>query len=305
MAGADNDFGKDTLIPAPWRQPIDPATLDSLRHNNHPREAQPGSDARAAAPNVPLDRNRTLTLTYGDHFFDERLKDAKDILEIKNLPARVGIKSWMDDKGLYFWFENGDDNKAHHYIPDGMQAITVNQQRKDVDQMRVETYLAMQVPEAAGLKFPPLNQNTSAKAYGTAMTSLSEEMITKTGTALAKGAADYPDNPYFRLNLAELLVADAVKPVQALVASGNHLETIDLNNTISQVRLQQAQEQLALAHEAAQRSGNPFAVYQAQRSQVLLAALPAVLQALPQLELPPAGPVRVMPYQDQFHPPRR
>jgi hypothetical protein len=306
MAGADNTFGSNDLTPPAWRQrELDPATIDALRHNA-PRDTQPGADARAASPNVPLDRSHgTMVLTYGDPYFDQRLaQGGKDTLEIKNLPARVGIKSWADNKGLFFWFENGDDNKAHHYIPDGMQSITVNQQRKDVDQMRAETYLGMHVPDAAGLKFPPLNQNTSAKAYGTALSGLSHDMITKVGTAMAQGAAEYPDNPYFRLNMAELLAADAVKPVQALIASGNRPDYIDLNNTISQLRLNQAAEQLALALAAAQRSGNPFAVYQAQRSQVLLQALPAVLQALGSLELPPTGPTPVMPYRDQFSPPR-
>lgn len=124
----DNTNNPDLTIYDLWGNTRD------TRANTPPQFA----DALAQAP--PTDRSRVrsdstgaasdrLELRYGDPNFDAQLaRTDYKILKITGIPKDVQVKGWADDKGFFFWFKNGHDNKAHHHMPRNLQYIEVDVQ---------------------------------------------------------------------------------------------------------------------------------------------------------------------------------
>lgn len=207
------------------------------------------AQAEATSPVV----NDKLEIGYNDPNFDHYLSRSDyKTLKINGLPEGVKLKEWVDDKGYFFWFENGSDNKAKHYMPNNLEKIEIQatvdkrglqekpQVRSAVD-LRVsanEGYLAKtakanidKMPEGTAAEKAVKDnakkwaeQNTGFRsrqngshplnALNRAVSLASGMQSLDTLEPLVREAADAnPHNPYLRLQLADIYLGQSLKPV--------------------------------------------------------------------------------------------
>ena len=185
------------------------------------REVAGNAKNFSAQPNV---RDNILTLHFGDPGLDRQLSAAANYNTIvMDTPPGVSVRHWVDDKGYYFWFQNGNDNGAHHYFPAFAKQITVNGKAFDLEaqQLKVnETYAA----QAGG--FQNYAKNSNAIDFASRLSKLpaqSLDVMEKNLTQSVKNST----NPYFKIYLADIYLAQAMQPViqQARVSP-----SVDVNN---------------------------------------------------------------------------
>jgi hypothetical protein len=256
-------------------------------------------------PHDEMTSEKALTLYYGDMNFDANLARAGkdyDSLQINGMPAKAQLKTWADNRGLYFYFDGGLDGKSHHYIPEGLKSISLNGSRKDVDDMAVDTYLAMRNSDSNQLDFSPVNGQTNPLSYAFRMTKAPDDMLHRNLAALEQGIKDFPNNPYMHMRLADMLTWDAMTSIRDAAQAG--ATRLDLNNGFTMPKIEKAQNEARTAGELARQQGELLAEVQAQLRHNMLMQLPSSLQA--ESATPhQIGPSTVQPYKNPFQPQRR
>lgn len=289
------------------RQPGQPAgARDNTRVTD--KAAQPG--------------NGTIELSYTDPQFDKKLWSGNyNTLRIKDLPAGVQVSSWVDNNGFFMWFKGGNDNKAHHYLPPGLKTIEVGNYTQNVDEMRIQASLSsIQEADRAKQGFTAVNERTNPLDFAKRMGGLGAEHLAMQEKALRQAADASPNNPYFRIYLSDILVAQAFKPIMDQVAGG--ATRVDLNTPYTQQKLKEAAQEAVKAEQVARQYGGarypnvemmpglfPFnlnrysynpdlywsgALYQGYRREVQIKLLQTYIQQFSSVELPPALPGRSM-----------
>jgi len=193
--------------------------------------------------------NHTLTLSMFDKDFDAKLQTAArnnpqdfDKLKITDIPANVKVNYWQDPKGLFVWFENGPDGAKKHYLPPNLLNIELPQQTKTVEAIRLDVNRNYAAATFSNLQTfdrsfnPSYDGGASSLKYFASMSRLGDDALLKQETAL-RDAAKTSDNPYYKIYLADVLTAAAVKPIiNDFLKNG----TADLNNPVTLRKLDEA-----------------------------------------------------------------
>lgn len=191
---------------------------------------------KSAAPTDKVLREAVdgvLTVDFGEKDFDKIIAQKNyHTLRIKGLPKDVEPRSWMDDKGIYFWFKkvpNGasPDDKAPHYFPSNCQKILIDiwdgkqykPYEKLADELRVSAVQAY-LQEQNKVGFASYTNATNPLKYVERMAQISAKALELEEKLLREAAAGSPHNPYFRIYLADVLTAQAAKPIAEAIAQG-------------------------------------------------------------------------------------
>jgi hypothetical protein len=288
-------------------------SFDSLtRQQQRPGDrVQPGAD-RTARPG-------SIELSYNDPNFDQKLwQSGATSLKINDFPRQgVAISSWVDDKGFFIWYQGGNDNKKPHYLPGSLKQIEVNGVVQNVDEMKIQASLsAAQEADRSRTGFTSFNERTDPLTFAKRMGGLGWDQLQMQEKALAQAAKDSPNNPYFRLYLADIKVAEAFKPIIDQVSGGG--SRIQLDTPFTRQKLEEARQEALQAEKIAQQVGgarypnlqlmpqlNPFflnpahynpdlywsgALYQGYRREAQIRMLQHYIQQFSNVELPPILP---------------
>ncbi len=225
--------------------------------------------------------NRALQLSINDKDFDLKLTYAAknkpqefDKLKINDIPADVKVNYWQDPKGLFVWFENGPDNAKKHYLPGNLQNIELTNQTKTVESIRLDVNRNYAAATFSNLQNfdrnfnPAYDGGASSMKYFASMAQLGDAALLKQ-EAVLREAAKTSDNPYYKIYLADILTAAAVKPViNDFLRTG----TADLNNPTTLRKLDEAISVLDAAYRDS--DGKLKAVNQYPRQNVYSPAMP-------------------------------
>lgn len=283
------------------------------------------ASAKVSDAAIPKPVRGVLELEYGDPNFDKAIQQ-KDYhtLKIKGLPEGVELKPWVDTGGYFFWFKNGNDSRAHHYFPANVQTVQIEvftgkhykPYVKPAEELRISAAQgALYEENKSG--FSSYDNRTHPYRYAEKMSEVADKALDLQEKALREGAAASPRNPYFRIYLADILLARAVKPVIEGVKAG---KDIKFDNDETMKRINEAIEELKKAEEITYKYGdvkkgpnlqlqrplspfglNPYyynpdfywsgAAYQAFQRRVTLEAVKTLIRSgALKIELPPALP---------------
>ncbi|MBZ0188211.1 MAG: hypothetical protein K8F91_18320 [Candidatus Obscuribacterales bacterium] len=272
------------------RKPTDngtrPATPAESRDTNRPAEiVQSPSDRQTAAPvdatveldfkNIDATQGRLNTL-----FFDK--------IVINNLHKDVRISHWADDSGHFFFFKPGSgvastDKGTHYELRDGTKVpkghfyyspyatkLTVadqpgapggtqdlTQQRAAVDtayqQSTGKPHKAYEAYERNYKSFASLNRGGDPIGYMRNVAGLGDKALSQQ-TQMLEELAKTSTNPYVKIYLADMYVAQAMLPIIKPLTSGqgfsmNSPDIIRLNNPETIRKLDQAIEVLKSVRE--------------------------------------------------------
>jgi hypothetical protein len=265
----------------------------------------------------------TIELSYNDPQFDQKLWNGNySTLRIKDYPQNgVAISSWVDNNGFYMWYKGGADNRKPHYLPPGLKTIEVNNYTQNVDEMRIQASLSsIQEADRAKQGFTAVNERTNPLDFAKRMGGLGAEQLAMQEKVLRQAADASPNNPYFRLYLSDVLLAQAFKPIMDQVANGS--SRVDLNTPYTQQKLTEAAQEAVKGERIAQQYGGvrypnmtampgmfPFylnqhsynpdlywsgALYQGYRREAQIKLLQGYIQQFSSVELPPIVPGRSM-----------
>ncbi|HEY9715548.1 MAG TPA: hypothetical protein V6C72_18890 [Chroococcales cyanobacterium] len=306
--------------PSPFLQSI----LQSPEFGKNPvidATKNPAFDATEAQ----VAKTGVLTLRYGDPNMDRELSLNNYKSVSIDLPQGVTLKHWVDQNGYFFWFQGGNDNSMRHYYSPSAETLSVNGQQTNLEAQRLKISEAY-AGQAGG--FQSLTGSMQPIKYFENMSNLSVGALQTLQNALQQEAYT-SNNPYFKIYLADVYVAQAMQPiVQQVMNSG----TASLNNPQTLGKIDSA---IALLKQAEKDSANglspygdvppypsmgsglmplsPYAIYgggygyypnyygywggsldQARYRETALTVFRNLIasNALPQIELPPALPAR-------------
>ncbi len=142
-------------------------------------------------------------LKYGDADFDRKLVEGYKRVKITGLPPGVKLRHWADEKGYYFWFENGNDNKRRHYYSSNLFELEIGGQKQNVDLERLKVNQAL-VSRQSGLPsgFGSMTRRTRDLDYGDVMiyaarmSRISADVL-NTQERILREHASSSTNPYF------------------------------------------------------------------------------------------------------------
>lgn len=223
------------------------------------------ADVPARVTDAPVRKpvNGVLELEYGEAGFDKSLAQTDyHTLKIRGLPDNVQLKTWVDNKGYLFWFENGNDKNACHYFPSNLKTVQIDVWNgkqfkpyfKPADELRisaVQGVMAEQRKDQTG--YSSFDNKTHPYRYAERMSALADAQLALQEKALREGAEASPTNPYFRIYLADILMAKALKPVLEAVKAGRDAK-LDNPETISNI--DQALVELGKARVIARQYGD-------------------------------------------------
>mgnify|MGYP000735614535 CR=1 FL=1 len=225
--------------------------------------------------------DRALQLSINDKDFDLKLSYAAknrpqefDKLKINDIPANVKVNYWQDPKGLFVWFENGPDNAKKHYLPGNLQNIELTNQTKTVESIRVDVNRNYAAATFSNLQNfdrsfnPAYDGGASSLKYFASMSQLGETALLKQ-EAVLREAAKTSDNPYYKIYLADVLTAAAVKPIINDFLNGG---AADLNNPTTLRKLDEAISVLDAAYRDS--DGKLKAVNHYPRANIYSPAMP-------------------------------
>lgn len=285
-----------------------------------PRSGRPSDQVKQRPYDGPV--NGVLEVAYGDPNFDRKLSAGNyDTLKISGFPKGEAVSPWVDDRGYFFWFKSGSDNRAHHYIPSNVKNIEINGVRQNMDELRIQASQAY-MSEQNGIKngFASLDAKAHPYEYARRMAGISQQALDLQEKTLRDAAAASPNNPYFRIYLADTILASAFKPVIEGI-SNNPNQPVSFDNPYTLAKIDQALSELKKAEDVARQQGNiyapntqmmpmlsPFALnqyyynpdmywggalYQAYQREVGLTMMRAWIKSgMLKIELPPALPGR-------------
>lgn len=252
-------------------------SLDVLRQNvlgggqrrspwDNPVELPP-TDKPPERPPAPVNKG-VLEVTYGEAGFDAKIaQNNYTKLVIKGLPKDLAPSPWVDEesgKGFFFWLKNqknpdaSDRNK--HYFPSNLKEIEIAQYQGNiykpvmikVDEMRIAASQAyMRKQNDSG--FASYKNATDAYTYAANMSKIAGGALGYQESLLRQGAEASPDNPYFRIYLADVLAAQAIQPVLEKIARG---ETAYFDNPETRKKVADALTEVRLAKQITRQYGD-------------------------------------------------
>lgn len=175
------------------------------------------------------DMRGTLSVRFGDANMDKILEQAQagkyDTLRIGGLPRNAQFVAGMTDDGQVFLLfgSNNQYNAKRFYIPDSVSTLIVDQEinargqfqsskyltdsfRADVIQARLDK---ANIPSVGDLRDP----RRSPEQFAAGLANVATGVLDAQERFLRQEAGNSPDNPYFRLYLADVLFAKAFRPV--------------------------------------------------------------------------------------------
>lgn len=222
---------------------------------DNPQEVQKVADNRPPSLHI---ENHALILSLKDQDFDRKLNYAAanfkqdfDTLKITDVPTNAKVNYWQDPKGFFLWVKDGGDGNKRHYIPSHLQHLELPQEKTTFEKLRLEVndaYARQTFGDMASFNRsfnPSYDGGASSLKYFAGMSRLSDVALAKQEQAL-RDAVKTSDNPYFKIYLADTLMAGAVKPVIDGVMSGR---AVDLNNPVTLRKIDEAISLLDAAHK--------------------------------------------------------
>ncbi|MBX9689474.1 MAG: hypothetical protein K2X27_22380 [Candidatus Obscuribacterales bacterium] len=339
---ADRIFGKKNDAPSPGDSSTSSggsSSLDRLREQALGRPSpwaerpKAGSDSRSDRPQAPVSANGTIEISYGDPDFDAKLAQTNyRKVKINNLPKDFLPSPWVDDsgKGFFFWFKNQKNpdasDRSKHYFPGNVKEIEIARNAGNggvykpvlinADEMRISASQEfMRINSDSG--FASYRNTTDALGYAKNISKAASGALDYQEKLLREGAKNAPENPYFRIYLADVLVGQAIQPVLEAIGKG---EKAYFDNPYTRQKIDDAITEIRAAREVTRVYGdirkppayemplspfglNPYAynpdyywsgaAYQASIREVQLTLLKqAVIYGKLPIELPPALPPR-------------
>lgn len=345
---ADEILGVERRLGSP-PQPVKPDD----GHEVIPSQAEREGPARTVDANVEVDfRNIEGTHQNLNALFYDKIT-------INNLPKDVRIAHWADDSGHFFFFKPAQgvastDKGTHYELADGTRVpkghffyspyatkLTVpdrpgipggtqdlNEQRKLVDdayqKANGKPHKAYEAYERNYHNFASLTRGGDPITYMRNVAGLGESALNQQ-TQMLEQLAKNSNNPYFKIYLADMYVAQAMLPIIKPLTGGqgfgmNSPDMIKLNNPETVRKLDQAIEVLRsvrdtsngtlqsqgmrtrpnvvlpLAPFAERNSREGFYYYwggsydQAAHRELQVEMLKNLIKIMPVLELPPIQP---------------
>lgn len=159
-----------------------------------------------------------LTLRYGDPAFERKLRSAPNlrILSIDGLPAGTKLRHGVEEKGFYFWFDDGSGELKRYFYPAGLKEIRVNGQYIDVEQewkWLIESHMARYGVGVAG--FWSLTADLGVRelfSYYAKLAKMPDPKLEFLFKVLCKAAKDSTD-PYFGIYLSDVTMARLLRSV--------------------------------------------------------------------------------------------
>lgn len=264
--------------------------------------------------------NDCLTVRYGDQELERRLFTAGKLktLTINGIPVGVRLTQGVDQKGFYFYFDDGSPDFRRYYHPAGLKEIRVNSQFINIDIERkwlIEAYVARYNRRLGS--FMSVNHASNSGALLSYFCTLSQMPEAKLDFLLLvlNRAVKESNDPYFRLYLFDIVMSRVMRSLivrrfKARLVTIDQSETIsvveaaaDLLNTIvadckdylrSLTQTFDPDQFMPISSATIRSNPNAFwsgAYYQAERRrQLLLESMPrfycdSVLELLPESEL--------------------
>jgi len=191
------------------------------------------------------------SVRWDDPNLDKRMNQVlpDKTLRLSDMPSNVQLHYWVDKKGYFFWFEGPKVDPRPHYLNSGIQTIEYADKRDSVAKKIVETreaYMAKNPGVADG--FYASFGKVDALEYYARMSRLSQGVLAKEESFLRQESGKSEKNPYFRIYLSDVLVAQAIQPIVEQVSKG---QPIDFKNPQTTAKLNAALEQSQLAQQYA------------------------------------------------------
>jgi hypothetical protein len=177
-------FGKKNNPGDAQLSPPTAGTSDKLHVPGREVTAQPGDKVVAQvkdATTQPLDvriENRAIILSINDKDFDAKLIGAAktwpkdfDKLKLTDIPPGVKVNYWQDPKGLFVWFEGGQDHSKKHYLPSNLTTIDLPTQSKTVEAIRID------VNAITPKRLSPICKTSTANSIRPEMAALTQSII--------------------------------------------------------------------------------------------------------------------------------
>lgn len=289
---------REPVVPIKPVKPVKPVTPEEKVPERIPivRPAQTGQTGQTDFPGLPADRPQTpapkkdavlpynqrqdksiapndqaegtvvngvLVLRYGAKDFDQKLAQTNyHSLKIVGVPPTVPVAPWVDGKGFFFYFQKGADGEAQHYMPKGLKWIEINGVQASADEMRVKASHELQVRSNKDDKgFANYKDTTHPYLYAKRMSGIAGDVLSTQEKFLREGAQNSPENPYFKIYLSDILMAQAVQPVIAAVTAKEKGEKYDekllsFNNPATLAKIDEALKLLDEAQKAAKTGGD-------------------------------------------------
>lgn len=210
--------------------------------------------------------NGVLKLNFNDADFDQQLNrvDTRgrlgyDTLCIK-MPPEVQLHYWADDKGFFFWFQGKNADATRHYIRPGLKTIEYadpnnpdvldpNRPPDNIERKRMQTRQAYVNSTGTSLDcfYPSVAKQTDAIGFFLNMSGLAQDTLVKEEQFLRQ-QADKSSDPYWRVDLSQVLAFEALNPIIQQVLDHQPIST---NTAQTLDKLQKAIEQVQLVQQAA------------------------------------------------------
>jgi hypothetical protein len=210
--------------------------------------------------------NGKLTLQYGEPDFDRKLEANPNYqqLAIQGIPDGVKVKHFVDAKGYFFWLEGsgemeqirgGDGTTSQrprrHYYSIQAKEIQMNNETRDLEATRLKVNEALALDGGfKGFSSFKVNQQVDfqqpgnpnavggdAMNYFLRMSKTSSNILDIQAKSLEESVRT-SDNPYFKIYLADVYTAQAMKPIIDQVVNGGRY--IELNNPYSMKKMEDA-----------------------------------------------------------------
>jgi hypothetical protein len=240
---------------------IDPSTQVNQNQFEAPgnaRQADRKVEQGQIPPEQANDKHVTIALSYGEKDFDKKLAASKaDTLVITDIPKDMPypwISPWVDKKGYFFWYPNGNDNRTHHYLPSTLKTIEVNGTKYPVDEMRIQAS-QQYMREQNKTGFINRDNQTHPYQYAEGIANIAGDALALQKKLLQEGEKNSPDNPYFPIYLSDILVGEAIKPVLDNIKNG---KTADFNNPETIAKIDEAINELKKAQQLCVKNGHRF-----------------------------------------------
>jgi hypothetical protein len=183
--------------------------------------------------------NDCLTVRYGDQELERRLYSAGKLktLTINGIPVGIRLTQGVDQRGFYFYFDDGSSDFRRYYHPKGLREIRINSQFINVDIERkwlIEAYVA-RYNRSLG-SFMSVNHSSNSGALLSYFCTLSQMTESKLDFLLLvlNKAVNESNDPYFRLYLFDVVMSRVMRSL-IVRRFKTRLVTIDQSETISVV----------------------------------------------------------------------
>ncbi len=187
----------------------------AINFNQMPAGLATGRDS--AVSFVPPGSVMDLELKYNDPEFESKLLAAGAVkaLNIGALPPGVRLVLEFDEHGFFFRFEGGIDSKRHYYFPKGLKEIRVNSQFIDADLER--KWLVGGLLSGYKHTFKSLDAEAEVKSLVHYYCELAQLPTATMDTLIncLRRTVDGSNDPYFRIYLADLIMARVLKSLIA------------------------------------------------------------------------------------------